>query len=725
MSLKNLCLKFLIAICLVLTLNGAANAQVVRVGWYDSPFNFTDKFGRRAGYAYDYQQKIAAYNGWTYEYVSGSWPELLQMLINGQIDLMSDVSYTPERATQMLYPSLPMGAETYCIYISFQNKSISSSNLATLNGQRVGVNANTYQRTLFQQWAAANGISPQIVDLNNPEYESIEKLMRGDLDAFVTTDFYEDIQDYSTLPVARIGQSDFFFAVNRNRPDLLNELNMALEKINEENRFYSNYLHEKYLRTSGTNAFISNDELNWLSQHGTIKIGYLDNYLPFCASSMGEVTGMLKDYLALATNCMKNATLNFETKSYSTLKDAFNALNSGEIDCVFPVNLSYYDAEEMGVMITNPFVETEMYALVRKDSKQKISFDKKIRVAVNETNSNYKTFLRDNFPNSEILNCESLNETFNKVENSVADCAIINNYQVSQQNFNSYDLYSIATGATMDFAFAVRKDDHALYYILNKTASIIPAASIHSALTEYSNAGYKFSITDFLRSNIYIVIALLAAIAFAALRYTQNKAQQQSKELHERIKVQNQMLENERKTHEIDSIISTVAADYRSVYYVDLKRDSGLCYRAKTNSLDLQGVKKGDRFSFREKLTEYANKYVAEIDRTDFLKFIEPENIRKKLATEIMTAHRYLTIKDGVEQYEMIRIVDVNLGNISNKDNINSISVGFAEVDSETRELLEQNRTLSEALKKATAEINLEQNPNLADTLKKIDTELN
>ncbi len=149
MSLKNLYLKFLIAICLVLTFNGAANAQVVRVGWYESPFNFTDKFGRRAGYAYDYQQKIAAYNGWTYEYVSGSWSELLQMLINGQIDLMTDVSYTPERATQMLYSSIPMGAETYCIFIAFNNNSISSSNLATLNGQRVGVNASSYQRMLF------------------------------------------------------------------------------------------------------------------------------------------------------------------------------------------------------------------------------------------------------------------------------------------------------------------------------------------------------------------------------------------------------------------------------------------------------------------------------------------------------------------------------------------------------------------------------------------------
>ena len=49
-----------------------AESKVVKVGWYDSPFNFADQFGRRLGYAYEYQQKIAAYTGWTYEYVHGT-----------------------------------------------------------------------------------------------------------------------------------------------------------------------------------------------------------------------------------------------------------------------------------------------------------------------------------------------------------------------------------------------------------------------------------------------------------------------------------------------------------------------------------------------------------------------------------------------------------------------------------------------------------------------------
>ena len=91
--------------------------KTVRVGWYESSFNQTDDDGRRSGYAYEYQMKIAAYTGWKYEYVSGSWSELLQMLTDGEIDLMSDVSYTVERAEKMLFPALPMGSEDYYLFI--------------------------------------------------------------------------------------------------------------------------------------------------------------------------------------------------------------------------------------------------------------------------------------------------------------------------------------------------------------------------------------------------------------------------------------------------------------------------------------------------------------------------------------------------------------------------------------------------------------------------------
>ena len=156
-----LLLTFIVSMVVPLTSYAEEPEQkVVRVGWYESPFNSTDQFGRRSGYAYDYQQKIAAYTGWNYEYVEGSWPELMQMLIDGEIDLMSDVSYTDERAEIMLFSSLPMGAEEYYIFISPDNEEINKDDFSTFNGKRLepireayrlGSSENGQRKTAFRQ----------------------------------------------------------------------------------------------------------------------------------------------------------------------------------------------------------------------------------------------------------------------------------------------------------------------------------------------------------------------------------------------------------------------------------------------------------------------------------------------------------------------------------------------------------------------------------------------
>ena len=60
------------------------------------------------------------------------------------------------------------------------------------------------------------------------------------------------------------------------------------------------------------------------------------------------MTGALNEYLNLASGCMRNAVVVFEPIPFENVEDAFTALRNGEIDCVFPVNLSSYEAEKIG-----------------------------------------------------------------------------------------------------------------------------------------------------------------------------------------------------------------------------------------------------------------------------------------------------------------------------------------------------------------------------------------
>lgn len=90
----------------------AANAPV-RVGWYEDAYNITGENGERSGYGYEFQQAVAGYTGWNYDYVRAGWSELLEMMRAGKIDLMGGVSYTEDRSREMLFSELPMGTEKY------------------------------------------------------------------------------------------------------------------------------------------------------------------------------------------------------------------------------------------------------------------------------------------------------------------------------------------------------------------------------------------------------------------------------------------------------------------------------------------------------------------------------------------------------------------------------------------------------------------------------------
>lgn len=123
--------------------------KAVRVGWFDSSFCYYDSFGRRCGVDYEYHQRISAYTGWTFEYVEDSWPNLLEMLKNGEIDLLSDVSYMPEREEHMYFSNIPMGSEAYYIFVSADNAEYSATDPSSFNAHfKKPVEAETLIRVL-------------------------------------------------------------------------------------------------------------------------------------------------------------------------------------------------------------------------------------------------------------------------------------------------------------------------------------------------------------------------------------------------------------------------------------------------------------------------------------------------------------------------------------------------------------------------------------------------
>ena len=477
--------------------------NLVRVGWFESQFCQTTPDGSLSGYAYEYQQNIAAYTGWKYEYVKGSWAKLFEMLKKGEIDLLADVYFTDEHSKEIIYSENPMGFEPYYIFVSRKNNEITPANLFTLNGKKVGVYKNSYQEELFKNWQAENGISTQIVEYLADKSIMNEDLEKGKVDAVVAI-------DYKSSPVVQIGSSDFYFAISKNRPDLRGQLDLAMEKIKSSNRNYIDYLNQKYIGLSAQYEYLLIDEQRWLENHGTVKVGYLDDYLSFCGKDpvTGELIGVLADYLNLINATFKNADFDFKTKAYNSNKELLNALRKGEIDMIFPANYSVYDAENENILVTKGTITTEIFAILPQKNVDKFSLEKRTFSAVSKHNENFVKYVKSVFPNVVAVTSSSDTENLTLVEDGSADCFFTLSYRTGNSN-NTYaekGLVSVPTGQSFPLSFAVKRDSVELYSILNRAISVIPESKINAILTKKVLETFTPSIKTIIRANYGIIL---------------------------------------------------------------------------------------------------------------------------------------------------------------------------------------------------------------------------
>ena len=180
------------------------------------------------------------------------------------------------------------------------------------------------------------------------------------------------------------------------------------------------------------------------------------------------------------------------------------------------------------------------------------------------------------------------------------------------------------------------------------------------------------------------------------IKTAEAEARTKQQELEEKLALHEQLTEQRDRQKELDSMITAMASDYRSVYYVDVDEDDAVCYRADANDPGQTPV--GVHFPYHERFREYCRRYVDQEYREGFLRFIDPEHIRQTLKTESIMAYRYLARRNGVEYYEMLRMAGVRHPGQRDDNLVHKVGVGFTVIDAEMRESMARNHALAEAL---------------------------
>ena len=548
------CFLFIFCMIFLLPMRVAAEeteSKTVQVGWFEDSYNITGEDGQRSGYGYEYQQSVAAYTGWNYEYVNAGWSELLKMMENGELDLMSGVSYTDERAESMLFSELPMGEEKYLLYADLMNTDISVTDLQSLNGKRVGLLDGSIHATQFSEWEEEHGLQLEHVAIIGLE-DAIEKLQNHEIDCVVSAETPQ-LVEVGMSAICTVGGSNIYFAINKDRMDLKEELDSAMRKIQSDRPFYADELYDRYLSAVSAGV-LSGEEQEWLSGHGPIRIGWLknDSGVSSIDSETGEMVGVLDDYIEFAKNCLDNQELEFELTGYDTQDDLIQALKDDEIDMIFHFCLIPYAAEDNGFILSNTVWSDNMAAVT---TQKQFNENAENTVAVEKGNLLLKWYLSYNYPSWKIVEYDTAKEMEKAVRDGEADCLIAGFGQLASY-IEDNKLHSVYLTKQDNTAFAVRQEDTVLMSILDQTLKTMPSSMLTGALSMYENTLKQVTLADFIKENLLVIsiifIALFLIVILIILNFLQKarraeaKAKQaasESMELNQKLQESHQELE--------------------------------------------------------------------------------------------------------------------------------------------------------------------------------------
>ena len=516
---KSVCalLSLLLLLSVVLPVKAAAEtapAKVVRVGSFEDTFNYVNEKGARKGYGYELLETLSGYTGWQFEYVTCDWSDCFEKLKNGEIDIMGDISYTEDRTEEMLFSDEPMGEEKYYLYADLSRADISASDYKTLNGKKIGVLMGTEPEVMLTEWEEKHGLKTQHVNVSNNE-DVKQKLANHEIDCFVSLEesFWAEL---GISTITRVGKSGIYYALNKDRPDLKEELDNAMRALDEAAPFYTADLYKRYFSLDYI-PILTGEEKAWLRGHGAIRMGFLtsDSGVSTFDPATGEITGTITDYIQFAADCLGNQELEFQLVGYDDKEAELNALKSGEIDMIFHFDQSPNLAEEYRVACTNTTWTSNMMAVT---NKQLFIENEVNRVAVPQNKISLTRYIAFYYPQWEIVDCDTQEDAIKLVKDGQADC-FITGVSSEEKYSKNHGFYSVPLPNPAKSCFAVNSGNRSLLSILNKTIKAMPANMLTSSLAMYKSSSRKVTLSEFIKDNFFMVL-LVSSIAVAAILLT-------------------------------------------------------------------------------------------------------------------------------------------------------------------------------------------------------------
>ncbi len=473
-----------------------AKERIVRVGYFTDNDVFQSGFTddtHKNGYAYAYIQEVAKHTGWKYQYVYGSWEEMLGKLEKGEIDIMGGISHRQAVAPDVLFPSMPMGREDYHVLVHDDRAIDGMGSPRVLTGLRIGVPMNSTIEVVLRDFVKEHGIDCEIVPLWN-SFSRMEMFRHRRLDAVATVDsnMLEGVKS-----VIKFGGTHFYLCVSKGRADLLDELNRAQEEIFTRQPSFDTSLHERYLSKKYIRQGLNREELDWLNDR-EIKIACLKDFLPYCGYD--DKSGKWSGVVRMARERLENFTGSKVTLvPFDNRPKMIEALKKGDVDAAFPLYNDLWYAEQEGLFGTGRFAPDRMAVVYKGDYNDGIYR----KIGVPRLTESAMKYMHGAYLRSEFKEYDYLTECLAAVESGEISCAIVSGGVLHRylDRMGEYSDIHIVDSDNIDYSFVTRREDRVFYGILTRCLADVSPGDINDSIISSTFDTTDYSLSSFIRHN--------------------------------------------------------------------------------------------------------------------------------------------------------------------------------------------------------------------------------
>lgn len=520
--------------------NADEEKRVVKVGVYEMEgFHFYDEYGDLSGYCIDYLDVVASITGWTYEYVDvKDFSDGCQKLSAHEIDLIAPAMMTDARKEIYNYSELEFGTEYTVLVTDADRDDLYYEDFEGFGNMKVAVLNNYPLTEYYMSYMETHGYQSELVFFDSIA-ESKAAMEAGQVDAIVTS--IMDMSDDQKL-LARFSPQPFYFLTWKGNTDLLAELNKAMNQVQNTYPTLLDELLIAYYPIYET-QFFSREESEYIaSQTETLRVAYVDNNMPLSFTNKdGEFDGISRE---IFDKISEISGLKFEYVALPAGSITYEYLLEEQIDLITGVEYNRVNLNSNGILLSSPYLSTKK--VIVSNSIFEYEESETYKVGVVSGSQTFKTVLTSKYPNFEVADYETNEDSFAALFKGEVDLVILNQYvaeaMLSKSTYEYFNVVSL-DGLEEELCFSTvvslygmdamsEAESGILISILNKAISQLDENEINNIiLSECLDNQYEQTITDFLytyRFTIGLGVAGLIVFCVVLIAYLKNKRRRQA-----------------------------------------------------------------------------------------------------------------------------------------------------------------------------------------------------